>query len=83
METAYFVERDIEPVEFSEQYVENRRKDIRKELIDEGITNPSDELVERRVREELEEVAQDMTLNAQGDNSLHRDIDVGSAVKNE
>lgn len=78
MEIAYTVERTISDKEFSEMYVENRRQDIRKRLIDQGVTNPSDEKVERMVKMELKEVAKDMLLESQGHNDLHRDIEIGS-----
>jgi hypothetical protein len=77
MKTEYTVERSISDIEFSERYVERRRKEIRKQLIDEGVTNPLDSEVERRLKEELTEVAQDKTLEAQGHNDLHLDIEIG------
>jgi len=81
MEVEYAVNREIEPVEFSVSYVKRRRETIRKNFIDEGVYDPSDEKVEQRLREQLRETAKNMTLEDQGHNDLHRDIKYGEVVK--
>ena len=80
-EIEYVVTRSIDDTKFSATYVENRRKEIRKRLIDEGVNNPPSAKVERLVKEELQEVAKNMMLEAQGHHDLHRDIEIGSAEK--
>lgn len=80
-EIEYVVTRSIDDTKFSATYVENRRKEIRKRLIDEGVNNPPSAKIERMVQQELEEVAKNMMLEAQGHNDLHRDIGIGSAEK--
>lgn len=79
MNTAFVVEREIEDVEFSEQQIEEFREQIWTECIERGDTDPSDAYIERKLREKVEEVAKDMTLNDQGHNDLHRHIDHGEA----
>jgi hypothetical protein len=81
MNVEYTVERTISDAEFSESYVEEVREDVKKrELFSDG-PDPSDEKIERLVREELEEVAKQMMLESQGHNDLHRAIEIGSAEK--
>ena len=71
--TEYVVHREISDVHFSDQQVEEFKKSIKKNLIDED-RNITDQRVERKLKEKMKEVAKDNTQYDQGDNRLHRDI---------
>lgn len=75
MTAEYTVQRTIADVEFEEERVDEIRKKVRKDLIDEGRPDAPDSVVEQRVKERLVEIARDDTLHSQGDNRLHNDID--------
>lgn len=60
---------------FEEQTVEEVRERVRHNMIDEGETSLDEDEVEQRVRDRLLDIAQERTLQEQGDNRLHRDVD--------
>jgi len=70
----YTVKREIENVTFTEEKVERIRKEVKKELIDEGRDNVPESVIESKVKDRLVEIAVDNTLYSQGDNRLHNKI---------
>lgn len=76
---SYTVERTIEDVEFDGRHVDEIRKSVKKDMIEEGVTI-TETRVENRLRERLKEIASDQTLNVQGENRLHHEIDHGDVT---
>lgn len=72
-ESEYTVERSIEDITFSQQEIEEFRKKIKKELIDED-KEVLESVVERRLKKKLVEVARDRTQTRQGHSRLHNEI---------
>lgn len=80
-DSEYTVERSIENITFPEKEVEEVRERVRHEMIDAGETSLDEEEVEQRVQERLVDIARDRTLNEQGDNRLHNDINHSLTVQ--
>lgn len=78
---SYKVEREITDIEFDEMQIEEIRKRIRKELVEEtGSVEFDEELVEERLQQELFEIAVQKTMEQQGHTDLHLDIRHGSVI---
>lgn len=76
---SYTVERTIEDVEFGGRHVDEIRESVKKDMVEDGVTI-TETRVENRLRERLKEIANDRTLNEQGDNRLHHSIDHGDVT---
>jgi hypothetical protein len=68
------VERTIQDVTYEESTIEEVKDRVRHEMVDDGVTDLSGSEFEKRVKEELLDMARDATLYSQGDNRLAHDI---------
>jgi len=70
------VEREIEDVTFSQSFVEEIRQKIKKDQIDE-FGSVQEQMLDDAVEARLLDIAEQRTLNNQGDCRLHLSIDHG------
>jgi len=77
---SFVVQREIEDVTFSQSFVDKIRQKIKKDQIDE-FGSVQEQMLEDAVEARLLEIAEQRTLNNQGDNRLHLSID--HEVKND